>query len=211
MTKYFIQGFLLGISYVAPIGMQNLYVINSALVNDKINAYKVALITIFFDVSLALTCFWGVGTIIQEFKVLRALVLIIGCIVVIYIGVNLIKSKASIEKDVAHDKDLIKIIVSCFVVTWLNPQAIIDGSLLLAGFRVSLTYEASRLFIFGSCIASMVWFTGLTTIVSAFKKSFNIKLIRIINIICGIVLIYYGLNLGFNFINLFCNMIKNRL
>ena len=61
VMKYFIQGLLLGISYVAPIGMQNLYVINSAMSNKKTDAYKIAFITIFFDISLAITCFWGTG------------------------------------------------------------------------------------------------------------------------------------------------------
>jgi len=53
MIGYFIQGFVLGIAYVAPIGIQNLYVINSALSNNKLRAYIITLIIIFFDISLA--------------------------------------------------------------------------------------------------------------------------------------------------------------
>lgn len=200
MIKYFIQGLLLGLSYVAPIGMQNLYVINSAISNKKIDAYKVAFITIFFDISLALTCFWGIGTIIQKSNALKRIVLLVGCIVVIYIGINLIINKPDTDKRTVREKSLIKIIASCFIVTWMNPQAIIDGSLLLGGFKSSLSHEASSFFILGSCIASAFWFTCLTTIVSTFKHGFNKKSIRIINIICGIIIIYYGLKLGFNFI-----------
>ncbi|CAB1261850.1 LysE/ArgO family amino acid transporter [Clostridium sp. MT-14] len=198
--KYFIQGLLLGISYVAPIGMQNLYVINSAMSNKKTDAYKIAFITIFFDISLAITCFWGIGTIIERLKVLKIFVLLVGCIVVIYIGLNLILSTTYINRKAAVEKNLTKTIASCFIVTWMNPQAIIDGSLLLGGFKASMSYENSGFFIFGSCTASFFWFIFLTTIVSIFKHSFNKKSIRIINIICGIVIIYYGLKLGLNFI-----------
>ncbi|MHC6178462.1 LysE/ArgO family amino acid transporter [Clostridium sp. JNZ X4-2] len=200
MMKYFIQGLLLGISYVAPIGMQNLYVINSALWNKKTDAYKVAFITIFFDISLALTCFWGMGTVIQKSKILKGIVLLVGCIVVIYIGLSLIINKPHTDNKTVKERNLIKIITSCFIVTWMNPQAIIDGSLLLGGFKSSLSHEASSFFILGSCTASAFWFIFLTTIVSNFKHSFNKKSIKIINMICGIIIIYYGLKLGLNFI-----------
>jgi len=82
----------------------------------------------------------------------------------------------------------------------MNPQAIIDGSLLLGGFRASLSYETSWYFILGSCMASVFWFTSLATLVSIFKRSFNKKSIKIINRICGIIIIYYGVRLGLNFV-----------
>ncbi|MCI1945545.1 LysE/ArgO family amino acid transporter [Clostridium luticellarii] len=197
---YFIQGFLLGISYVAPIGMQNLYVINSAMSNKRIDAYKVAFITIIFDISLALTCFWGIGTLIESSEILKNIVLLAGCIVVIYMGLNLIMSSKTNIDNHPSDKTLIKVIVSCFTVTWMNPQAIIDGSLLLGAFKASLSSEASSFFIFGSCTASAFWFIFLTTVAAAFKHILNEKYISILNTICGIIIIYYGLKLGFNFI-----------
>jgi L-lysine exporter family protein LysE/ArgO len=88
------------------------------------------------------------------------------------------------------------------MVTWVNPQAVIDGSLLLGGFRLSLPAEGSRLFILGVCSASFLWFTGITTLISAFRNVFNHKIIKIINIICGIIIIYYGLKLGLSFIQI---------
>ena len=61
----FLQGLTMGLAYVAPIGMQNLFVINSALTNKR----KRALLTvIFFDITLSLACFFGIGTIMQKFK-----------------------------------------------------------------------------------------------------------------------------------------------
>ncbi len=58
---------MLGIAYVAPIGMQNMYVINTAVSKNKTRAYQVALITIFFDISLAIACFFGMGLIMDKF------------------------------------------------------------------------------------------------------------------------------------------------
>ncbi|MFZ5967725.1 MAG: LysE/ArgO family amino acid transporter [Bacillota bacterium] len=200
MLKYIVQGFTLGLAYLAPIGMQNLYVINSALRFNRIRAYQVAGITTFFDISLALACFFGVGAIIDRNEMLKMAVLLIGSMTVIYIGINLIRSQPELSTDIKMEESLSKIAWACFVVTWLNPQAIIDGSLLLGGFKASLPQGASQFFILGVCMASMLWFSGLVTLVSTFRNIFNDKILKGINTICGGIVIYYGLKLGFSFI-----------
>lgn len=53
-----LKGLLFGLAYVAPIGMQNLYVINTALDQPRHRAYLIAGIVIFFDISLSLACFF---------------------------------------------------------------------------------------------------------------------------------------------------------
>lgn len=204
MYQYLVQGLILGFAYVAPIGTQNIFVINTAIRKNRLKAYQVAFITIFFDISLALSCFLGIGALMERFNLLKMLILLLGSIAVIYIGVGLVKQVPQVqsEDNVDVDKSLIKIIWTCFAVTWLNPQAIIDGSLLLGGIRASLPVEMSRYFILGVCLASFTWFTTLATIVSALKSKFNVKIIRIINLICGVIIILYGFKLAYSFVKL---------
>ena len=197
-----LQGLALGLAYVAPIGMQNIYVINTALNKSKLRAYQVAFITIFFDITLALSCFLGIGALLSRYGIVKLAVLLLGGIAVIYIGVQLVRSTPNMKRNVDINKTLLQVAITCFTVTWLNPQAIIDGSLLLGGMRASFNGVSANLFIIGVCIASFVWFTGLATIVSMFKNAFNEKVIRWINIICGAVIIYYGVKLIFSFITL---------
>ena len=52
----YLQGLTIGLAYVAPIGMQNLFVINSALTQPRRRALLTALIVIAFDISLARAC-----------------------------------------------------------------------------------------------------------------------------------------------------------
>jgi L-lysine exporter family protein LysE/ArgO len=195
-----LQGLALGLAYVAPIGMQNIYVINTALGKSQMRAYQVALITIFFDITLALSCFLGIGALLSRYEIIKLAVLLLGGMAVIYIGIQLIRSTPNMKQNVDINKSLLQVAVTCFTVTWLNPQAIIDGSLLLGGMRASLSGVEANLFILGVCIASFTWFAGLTTIVSIFKNSFNEKIIRWINIICGAVILYYGFKLVYTFI-----------
>lgn len=202
MIKYLIQGFMLGMAYVAPIGMQNIYVINNAIGNSRKKAYMVALITIFFDISLAVACFFGMGAIMERNYILKLIILLFGGLAVIYIGFKLIKSEPETNKEVDINKTIPQVIFACFLVTWANPQALIDGSLLLGGFKAILSPEFSKIFIIGVALASTTWFLGITTIASVFKNNINNKIIRIINIICGTVLVYYGVKLIFSFISL---------
>ena len=92
MPAYF-QGLAIGLAYVAPIGMQNLFVINTALTQPRRRALLTALIVIFFDITLALFCFFGIGTVVERFTLLQLLLLLCGGIIVTRIGVGLIQEE----------------------------------------------------------------------------------------------------------------------
>ena len=61
----YLQGLTMGLAYVAPIGLQNLFVINSALTQKRSRVYITALIVILWDVSLGVACFLGAGALMQ--------------------------------------------------------------------------------------------------------------------------------------------------
>jgi len=67
----YLQGFLMGLAYVAPIGVQNLFVINSAISQKRGRALLIALIVIFFDITLAFACFFGIGLLIDKLEWLK--------------------------------------------------------------------------------------------------------------------------------------------
>ena len=200
--KYFFQGLTVGLAYLAPIGLQNIFVINSALTNNRFKAFLTTFIVIFFDITLALACFFGVGTIMKNYKWMQTIILFLGSLIIIYIGIRLIYSKARYIENSKNPETIFKTISSAFIFTWFNPQAIIDGSMMLGAFQVTILPENYIYFISGILSASFTWFLGLTFIIMIFKNKFNSKILRIINIICGIVIIFYGIKLFLNFISL---------
>ena len=206
MEKY-LQGFLMGLAYVAPIGVQNLFVINSAITQKRSKALLIALIVIFFDVTLAFACFFGIGFLIDKLEWLKLIILLVGSIIIIYIGQGLLRSKSELKKNDNMDIPLLKAITSACVVTWFNPQAIIDGTMMLGAFRATLSSEAGIHFILGVASASFSWFMSLSIFISLFNHKFNEKVLRVINIICGIVIIFYGLKLLLNFYKMFIHYI----
>ncbi|WP_119318808.1 LysE/ArgO family amino acid transporter [Companilactobacillus formosensis] len=201
--NFFLQGLTMGIAYDAPIGLANLFVINSALTQTRKKSLLTAIIIIIFDVSLAFACFFGIGAIMKKFEWLQLIILLVGSLIVIYMGINLLRSQTTdISAEATTEMTLFKTISSAFVVIWFNPQAIIDGSMMLGAFQVTLPSYSHPIFITGVGIASALWFILLSIIVSKFKDKFNAKVLRIINLICGIIIILYGGKLFWNFITL---------
>ena len=198
----YLQGLAIGLAYVAPMGMQNLFVINSALTQPRRRALLTALIVIFFDITLAMACFFGAGALMERFELLRLGVLLVGGAIVVWIGMGLLRERPTMHTDVDVNIPLPKVVAKACVVTWFNPQALIDGTMLFGGFRASNPGGVSLQLILGSATASVLWFLGIAVLISCFSARFNDKILRVINVLCGLVIIFYGAKLILQFFQL---------
>ena len=197
--RIYLQGLTMGLAYVAPIGLQNLFVINSALAQRRSRVYLTALIVILWDVSLGVSCFLGAGALMQALPWLQKVILGIGSLIVIWIGIGLLRSTASLEGGRDVNVPIWKLISSAFVVTWINPQALIDGTMLFGSFRAGNPGAVASQLMLGSASASCLWFLGITILISFFSAKFNDKILRVINIVCGLIIIFYGAKLLLQF------------
>ena len=125
-----------------------------------------------------------------------------GSLIVMWIGIGLLRAKDSMDTSTKVDIPILKVISSACVVTWFNPQAIIDGTMLLGAFRTTLPKEHVAEFILGVNLSSFVWFFSISTILALFSAKFNDKVLRIINIICGAIIVFYGAKLFINFVQM---------
>lgn len=202
MISIYLQGLSLGLAYVAPIGMQNLFVINSAMSQKLRRAIATALIAIFWDISLGLACFLGVGALMEALPWLQKVILGGGGLLVISIGIGLVRSQADLSGGEDVNKPLRKIAGSAFIVTWLNPQALIDGTLMLGAFRASLPAGGDPYFITGFASASFIWFSCLAIVVHALGSKINSLVLTWLNRICGAVIVLYGVKLLGNLVQM---------
>ena len=199
---YFLQGLMMGFAYVAPIGLQNLFLINTALTQKRSRLIQIVLVIIFFDATLAFACFYGIGAIMEYSRFLKMAVLLIGSLIVMYIGVQLIRTTEVAQSEVDANIPLLRAISMACAVTWFNPQALIDGSMMLGAFKAILPPEGNTPFIAGVIIASVIWFIGVSTLVSAFSARFTDPILRKINLVCGLIILFYGIKLAYNFVEL---------
>lgn len=195
---FYLQGLTLGLAYVAPIGMQNLFVINSALTQPRWRALLTALIVIFFDITLAMACFFGIGLVMQKYPPVQLGILLLGGLVVMYIGVSLLKSSVR-QIGGAQQMPLGKTVWAACVVTWFNAQAVIDGTMLLGAFKATMNHAQSLHFLFGVISASCLWFISLALIVSLAGSLITPRTLNLINQICGTVIIIYDIKLFWHF------------
>ncbi len=149
------QGLLIGFAFVAPIGMQNVYVFNNGL----------------------------------SYKLSRA-----GGLLTAYIGWGIIR--VANQRALTSDDNKISLkqaITTAFVVSWANPQALIDGTMMLGASRGTLTLAESIFFIIGVVSASFIWDMGMTTAFNVFRHKIPDKLLLWINLISGIIVVAYGI------------------
>ncbi len=192
-----LEGLLLGFAYVMPIGAQNLFVIHSSITNNTLDSFKISSLVILMDISLAIACYLGIGLVVSRYPMFASILQVCGGLYLLKISISLLKSKSKLNLG-SSKQTILAAFRSAFVLTWMNPQALIDGSILLGSFNSKYS-STSNYFIVGVCIASITWFYALTITMRVFRKKIDDKKFRTINIVCGLILLYLGLSLLFNF------------
>ena len=228
----FAQGLTMGLAYVAPIGMQNLFVIDAALARTRRDALLTAAIVAFFDISLSLACFLGVGSLMTAYPWLERAVLGLGGAIVVRIGVGLLSPSrdgharernwplgaegsaladshrggadgrmvGGAGADTRSPRGWLGIIGTACVVTWFNPQALIDGTMMLGAFAASLRSGQHIPFAIGMVAASMIWFPAVALLVAAFAHRLDGRAVNVLNRVCGAVIAAYGVKLLVDFV-----------
>ena len=114
---YFLQGLLVGLATFAPVGMQNLFIINTALVQPVRRIILTLIILAFFDMSLSAAAFYGIGAVLEMWPLTKLIVLLFGGLLIVYMGFNIFKTEPDIRNVDTHIP-VRKIIVSAIAVSW---------------------------------------------------------------------------------------------
>jgi L-lysine exporter family protein LysE/ArgO len=191
----FINGLLLGLAFVMPVGTQNIFIIRSAIDSSLKRSLLTALFVSLMDISLAASCFFGLGGIIQNHEKIQFFLQVIGGLYLLKIARDLFVSTIQEINLIGSRQTALQILKTAFVITWLNPQAIIDGTILLGSVRSSLSHEAVTSFVLGLFSSSLIWFFGTSVILNHLKNKFSIKALQNINKICAVILAFFGIKL----------------
>lgn len=192
----YLRGILVGFAFVAPIGMQNIYMFNNALSNKMSKALLYNFLVWFCDALFSFAAFYGIGALISANEIVKIIVMIIGGALTSYIGFNIIHSAKQTAIGSDRKKQTLKqALMTALIVSWGNPQAMIDGTMMLGASRATLTFEQSILFITGVVTASFIWDHGITIGFNLLRDKLPKKFLLAINLISGIIVAVYGLYL----------------
>ena len=194
---YFLQGLLVGLATFAPIGMQNLFIINTALVQPLPRILLTITIIGLFDMTLSAAAFYGIGALLEAWPTFKLIILIAGGMLVAYMGYKTCKATPSLKK-VDTNIPIKNILLMALLVTWGNPQAVIDASMMLGAFRANIPAESIYHFFFGFLAMTPIWFGFLAGTMYVLAKKIKISHLVWINRVCGTVLIIYGIKLVYD-------------
>jgi L-lysine exporter family protein LysE/ArgO len=166
MLEPFIHGFILALGLILPLGVQNVFVFNQgALQQSFINVLPIVITASLCDTLLILVSVLGVSILILGSFWIKAILIGVGFIFLIYMGWTTWNSKPSNErKKTAENFSIKQQILFAASVSLLNPHAIMDTVGVIG--TSSLRYQGEEKVIFAvACIlVSWIWFLGLSLI-----------------------------------------------
>ena len=114
---YFLQGLLVGLATFAPVGMQNLFIINTALVQPVRRIILTLAILALFDMSLSAAAFYGIGAVLEMWPIMKLIVILFGSLLIIYMGSNIFRTEPDVRNLNTHIP-IRKLIMSAIAVSW---------------------------------------------------------------------------------------------
>ena len=190
------NGLLTGLLLQLAIGPVFFFILNLTLqrtILDGLIAVLAVTIVDYFYITLAI---FGIGYFLEKKRV-KKIFGIVSSIVLIIFGVMIIKdvlgSDISADLD-ANSSNLFTSFISVFFLTISSPMTIVFFTSLFAAKAVEYNYTKRELLIFGLATGSATFlFLGTSVILfSLIGGAIPIMVIRILNLLVGILLIGYG-------------------
>ena len=193
----FIQGLIIGSTLIIAIGPQNLFVINQGLKKSF-----VLTVVLFCSISDSILIIIGINlsSLIIDINTNTIVILkILGGIWLVFYGLNKIrkvKNIRNIKNNTEIGNDLIKVLITLFLITYANPHVYLDTIILIGS--ISTNFESQLFFGMGAVFASFIFFFSLgylSKILSKYIYSNNTWFW--IDLIVGFLMISYGLKFIF--------------
>lgn len=167
-----VQGLLLGLSLIVAIGAQNIWVLSQSMAGA--NRWAIALACIGCDAALIVLGVYSAATVQQALPMLLPVLTCAGVAMLLYLAwqaarrayagnMQLLASGAPIEPTPWQ-----RTFVTAVAISLLNPHVYLDTVVLLGSIGAM---QASPLaFAIGACVASCLWFGGLTAFAPTLKR-----------------------------------------
>lgn len=159
----YLNGLMLGLSLIASLGPQNVFLIRQGVMRK--HATLSAIVCFVCDVLLVTASVVGLHRILDAHQSLRFWLALSGAAFMLYYGLHALRRSMKVNnKGVQTHQGLIsrwQIIFLALGFSLLNPYAIVDTFLLIGGSS-SQYPDHQQAFLFGVLTSSLIWFSALT-------------------------------------------------
>lgn len=198
MLEIIIKGIIIGLFISVPLGPIGMLIIQRTLHKGRINGIATGLGATFSDLIYTVVALFFISFVVDFIETHKFIIQTIGSIVVIGFGIFIFRSTPSTQPKVQSGKSvkITKDFISSFILTFSNPLILF---ILIAIFsRLSFLEGKTTIWeditgILSILGGAFLWWSILTLLVSKFKFMFNVRRLKYLNQILGIIIILLGI------------------
>jgi L-lysine exporter family protein LysE/ArgO len=197
----YLNGLMLGLSLIATLGPQNVFLIRQGALRN--HAALSALICFCCDIILVCASVAGLHELLKLHPTLQGWVTWFGVAFLLFYGCKVLKQALSKKKQTTitgerNPPNRWQIVILALGFSLLNPHAIID-SLIIIGGGSSQFPEHQQAFLLGVLTSSLLWFSSLTFTTHYFAHVLSrAKVWKRIELSSGILMLFLSLKLAYS-------------
>lgn len=196
-----LSGVVMGLIAAVPIGPVNLICIRRSFAFGPLNGFVSGLGAALGDGIFAAVSGFGLTWIAQLIEGYAAVIELIGGALMVWMGYRTFVSpplpRCADDKPDSGGTNLLREMVSTFALTVTNPVTLLSFGVMFAGLGGLAggagDFNDASLVVAGVVAGSTGWWLALTTVISLFHAKIDDGTMRLINRICGILVVGCGL------------------
>jgi threonine/homoserine/homoserine lactone efflux protein len=194
--SFLLKGFFIGFSIAAPVGPIGLLCIRRTLAEGRTAGLVSGLGAATADAIYGFIAGFGLTFISTLFISQQVWFRVVGGLFLLYLGLKTFLSGPAEQTASAKGNRLMGTYASTFFLTLTNPMTILSFAAIFAGLGVASTsgnYLSAGVLVLGVFSGSALWWLLLSSGVAVFRAKFNLRELKWVNRISGILIMLFGL------------------
>ncbi len=204
MIYFFIKGLLFGCYSASIPGPIGLICIKRTLKDSKLSGIASAFGVVTAETFYAAIVIYGLTYISEQFHIhdfnflflWKSFLQLLGSLFLLYLGYTTFFSVPDEKTNLEKNHSLFYDYISITLLTIIHPMLVINFVIIFASFGLSdpdINFYNATIMLLGFTIGSASYYLTLVGVVSALNAKFNTRLIKIINQVCGGIIITFAI------------------
>lgn len=192
----FLRGFLIGLSIAAPVGPIGVLCIRRTLAQGRIAGLVSGLGAATADALYGSIAGFGLTAISAPLLAYQTGFRLVGGLFLCYLGFRTALSRPAAHEVQVTGQSLIGAYLSTLVLTLTNPMTILAFAAMFAGVGLAgagRNYHAAATLVAGVFAGSALWWFILSAGVSLLRAKCDMRALRWVNLISGLIILGFGL------------------
>jgi len=198
LVKVFLKGLTTGLILQIAIGPIFFYLVNITLQKTLMDGLFAVFAVTIVDYLYILLAIAGVGKILEKEKTKEILGLVSSVILILFGLYMAISTANMINTDltmISQSQTIFTSFISAFILTISSPLTIVFWTGVFAAKSIEYSFTKKQLLVFGlsAGLATLLFLGSSILVLTVFKTSIPLTVVRAANLVVGLVLILYGI------------------